>query len=885
MSRRLIELVALMTILAGGARAQEAGLPEERVSAYLDGLALDDLLGVHLREWMSRAGEDERAQIAERLASLYTRQLAGATSDEQRATIEARSRALLDAIPEGDLFDLRISLAIAIYLPGEAIAERARLALATDEEIRRAIATLEGVRESMLRVGAASDREIAVLERRERAASESVRAEAVEGLGEARRVRSLSRYYAGWAGYYGAFLRGDETEAAQAVRDFGFLLDSSEQRPTIERLPKRLLRFEHVSRAAIGVALCFSLEERHSEAMRWVSALAQAPELAPEARDQLRSATMVVVASASEWGALSDLIGQRRRSGRQPVALPEGEARLLAVLALNALRDGGLSRSDASKAEALAKIAVGDLSASGSVAHVLDLASRYEDLPIGDEGFIFRYAMGLRQYRDARERHGAMGRDDSRPTEDQATIREYARAAETLTRALESGDARRYPAQMGECRLTLGLSLFYSGELTLAARELEKAGESEVARVRDEAEWMRVVALDAGVERGDETLRDQRDAAAGEYLRLHPRSNRAALLVMRLAEATLVGDAQAAEILSSVPPDAPHAGAARRHLARLLYRLYRNASPDARAGAGARFLGVALPLIDEDERVAISSREAESEEAARALVVRVRQVLDVVLGVETLDVRHAERAIAVLERVAQSRGMDLDSMEDELLYRRLQIAIRKDSSSEVESLLTRLGEMGGRYNVAADRLMYREALIAWATPPRKGDEARRMVRFGSRVVESLGESDPGLLRDSTLSVMDSVAEAAEYLARSEDDSAMAELALSLDQRILDAGRRSASSLKRVAQLGEIGGQIERALDAWLLLMGGADEGSVVWYEARYHSIRLMLLLDPARARGAMDQYRVLHPGAAPPPWDERLRALEAQIRQAPGGGG
>ena len=262
MSRRLIELLALLTLLGGSVRAQEAGMPGERIGAYLDHLGLDDLLGTHLRERMSQANEGERVVIAERLGALYTRQLAGATTDAQRALVESRSRALLETIPEGDLFDLRISLAIAIYLPGETVAERARLALATDEEIARALETLRGVRDSMLRVGGASEREIAVLERRERAASESVRQDAVQGLEEARRVRSLSRYYAGWSGYYTALLEGDADGATAAIRDFGFLLDSTEQRPTIERLPKRLLRYEHVSRAAIGVALCFSLEQR-----------------------------------------------------------------------------------------------------------------------------------------------------------------------------------------------------------------------------------------------------------------------------------------------------------------------------------------------------------------------------------------------------------------------------------------------------------------------------------------------------------------------------------------------------------------------------------------------------------------------------------------------
>ena len=885
MCRRLTEILVLLALIAPFARAQEASSPDGRVAAYLERLALDDLLGAQLRERLSRAGDEERSQIAERLARLYTVQLTAATNERRRAQIGARSRALLDAIPDGQLFDLRVSLAIQLYLPAEEIAERARLSLATEEEKAGAIETLLDVRDSLTVVAETSDREVAVLERRERSASDSVRREAREDLGVARRIRSRSRYYAAWSGYYAALLGGAEDDAARAVRDFGFLLDSSEQRPTIDRLPKRLLRMEHVARSAIGVALCFSLEQRHTDAVRWIDELARAPEFAPEAIGQLRSATMVVLAGASEWGELSDMVARRRRAGAQVVALSEGEARLVAVLTLDALREGGLARTERTYAEALARVAVGDLSASGSVAHVLDLATRYEDLPIGDQGFIFRYAMGLRRYAEAREHHGSIGQDDSRPTEDQATVRLYTDVSESFTRALESSDAGRYPAQRDECRLRLGLSLFYGGELVMASEKLARASESEIESVRDEAEWMRVVALDTGVEGGDESLREARDEAAGEYLRLHPRSSRAVLLVMRLAEVELVGDAQAAEILASVPPEAPYADAARRHLSRLLYRLYRASPGNRKSEAGSEFLAVALPLIDADVPVALGSAEPVGEQAAQALLVRVRQVLDVVLGVDSLDVRHAERAVSVLERVTSARSMDLSWLDDELGYRRLQIALRQDDGSEAERLLAELHMDDGHFARAADRLMYRRAVVAWAAPPRKSEEARELVRHGSRVAEVLSLEDPEIAQPASLSVLNSVASAAAFLATSEADAGMRELALSLDQRVLDAGRQSAGVLRRVAQLGELGGEVERALEAWLLLLSGTDESAVTWYEARHHSIRLMLLLDPSRARQAIDQYRVLHPGTAPPPWDERMRELEAQIRLAPGGGG
>ena len=295
MCRRLTEILLALALLGAPALAQDS-TPDERVSQYLDHLGADELLGVQLRERLDAASGEERVLIAERLGELYTRRLGSARSDEERAEIEARSRALLEAIPEGDLTELRLSLAITLYLASEAVAERSRLAMASESEVAGAVESLREVRQSLLEVALLTEREIALQERRERAASETVREEAGAALADARRVRSLSRYYAGWAGYYTALLEDDRALVRDAVRDFGYLLDSTEQRPTIERLPKRLLHYEHVSRAAVGVALCFSLEERHAEARRWLDELAQAPEFSTEAVDQLRSAMIVVLA-------------------------------------------------------------------------------------------------------------------------------------------------------------------------------------------------------------------------------------------------------------------------------------------------------------------------------------------------------------------------------------------------------------------------------------------------------------------------------------------------------------------------------------------------------------------------------------------------------------
>ena len=58
-------------------------------------------------------------------------------------------------------------------------------------------------------------------------------------------------YYAGWSGYYLAFMTGNQALAEEALGHFGWLLNAEAgQPPEIERLPPETLRYEHVARAA-----------------------------------------------------------------------------------------------------------------------------------------------------------------------------------------------------------------------------------------------------------------------------------------------------------------------------------------------------------------------------------------------------------------------------------------------------------------------------------------------------------------------------------------------------------------------------------------------------------------------------------------------------------
>ncbi len=876
-----LALVAALALGAPAASAQEAGAPDEQVERYLRDQGFDELLGAQLRERLARAEGVERDRIAEKLGALYTRALVGADDPEDRALAERRARALLDAVPDGRLFNLRVGLAITMYQPAEEVVESWRLLLAGDDEADAAATTLRSVREVLDEVAILADREVIVLERQERTTSGAQRDRVRDELAEARRVRSLAHYYAGWSSYYIGLQGSAPEDAARAIAEFAHLLDTPERRPTTDRLPRRLLQFEHVARAAIGVALGYSLEGRDEDAIGWLETIDQSGMIPPSAESQMRSAWIVVLSEAGEWRRLEGIVSERRdRAG----ALDEGEARLLAVVALAALDGGALPGSARGPATTLATAAVEDLSASGSTSHVLDLASKFGSVPGAGDGFILQYAKGITAYREARDAHARSGQDPGRPAATQDLARRYDEAAAAFERALDAPDAGRHADDRAACRLRLGTSLFYAGELRRAADVLAEVAEGPDVDASAEAAWMRVVALDLLAVDGGEAELAERDDAAEAYIRAHPRSDRAATLLMRLADVELLGDRQAAEVLASVDPASPLAGAARRHESRLRYRVFRATSADERPEAAARFLAVAEPLLDEDLETATTGEEPGASEAAEALMVRARQVLDVVLAVDSIDVSRAERAIRVIETLASKRSQPLDALHAELTYRRLQIALRRDDSGGVEALLATLDEEGGRFADAAHRLLYARAAEDWAAPPGRDEEARRVVRHGTRVIEQLRKTDSDLVGPTTLGVMDTVASACEHLYESLGDEAARDLALELDRRVLEAGRRPEGVLRRRARLAESAGETAEAIESWLTLMAGLREGSAPWFEARHESIRLMLVAEPARALEAIGQFRVLHPGPLPPPWDERFRDLEARVRLAPAPG-
>ncbi|MCC6661191.1 MAG: hypothetical protein IT437_09930 [Phycisphaerales bacterium] len=850
------------------------------IEQYLAARGLKELLAAHLLHELRQAPGDARMGIAERLGKVYVELLDAAATPEAREKWRQRSVELLQAVPEADSFDLRINLTRVPYRRAEDIAEAARLRLATPEEVQEALGILRTSGATFRDIGLKVHRRVDALERRESSARDDLPADAQAALADARRLRSLAMYYAGWSHYYLAFLEDKPQPVEDALAEFGWIVGGGDAKPaSVERLSANLLRFPHVARAAIACAMCESLRGNDNTALRWLDAVQQAEDLPPEIAEQLVPRRLDVLCRARRW-ADCELLVRRTRNAAKNQTLPVGIARLLAVLTLDALEQDRVLPLARDTVQKLSDLAVTDLIALGEVRQVLDLASRYGTATLSKDGFIPNYVRGLQAYDRARKAHAQSGANVEEPSAEDAVRNAYAQAADTLAVAVADPEAARFAGEAANAGLVMGLSRFYAGDLVLAADQFDRVFRASTdAKQRDEALWLATVALDKAVAGGKPSLKERLDSTATLYLKTFPTSVRAAQLLIRLSGSSLLSEEDAVTVLMGVPRDSAVYEAARRQAATLLYVVYRRSRGPAKDAAAIRFADLAEEAIGFDRARIEDKDEAVSHEATRNLVTRVRQVLDATLGMSVPDLERADRVLGLLDAAAAYRSLDLSAVKDELTFRRLQVALARGDTKAVTRHLDELYAVGGRFADAAARILYKRASASWS--PGDPASAREVVRHGLIVVGQFRTDAKTVLDPPVYSLYNTVAEAAAQLWDADHDAAMRDAALRLDRTLRAAGASTASVLGRLARLSESAGDIPTALDSWRSLLRGLPEGGAAWYEARYQSLRLLAIGDPVRAREAMDQHKLLHPDMGPEPWGSRLRELDAAIPAAP----
>ena len=122
-----------------------------------------------------------------------------------------------------------------------------------------------------------------------------------------------------------------------------------------------------------------------------------------------------------------------------------------------------------------------------------------------------------------------------------------------------------------------------------------------------------------------------------------------------------------------------------------------------------------------------------------------------------------------------------------------------------------------------------------------------------------------------------VANAAAVLWRHGHDESMLQRAVELDKGSLAGGARTLDVLRRLAELAEPAGDAGTSLDCWRELAAALPQGEGEWFEARYHTLRLLWMSEQPAAVEAMRQLKVLYPKLGPEPWGEKLRALDLKM--------
>lgn len=870
--------ITVAVLLAGFAGRADAAPLDERLDAYLEQHELLTLRAHTLEKRLPGAALAERGKLLLDLAGTYEELLKRLPQDKQ-AAIRDRCRVLLRENPRPELDAIRVDLLKAEYLEAEAAAERARLKVTAESDAVATVGTLKRLAAEFSEVAQQATARVRQLEAQEQGRGDSSFTDASElkaQLADARRVRSLARYYSGWSACYAAQLLGDRGYANEALLQFGALLNALERRtPTLDRLPKTLLVHEHVARAALGAATCFAVGGNDAEAIRWLDEISTAEGVPKAVLDQVLTRRIVVLARSSRWAELSRWV-DRARAPLGKVAGPLEPADALQLAAVTLEGADGPEKDGTEARLALSRVALGDLITRGQTAAVVQLAKRFGTGVLASNGFVSQYVRALQAYDGARAKHGGVPTEPSSVAEAKVGYRE---AAELFLAASKADDAARFPKDVSGAGQSAALAWYYAGDFIRAADQFEAVAKQAAAEQRQSLTWSALVALDRAVEGGNAGARDRRDELAAVFIAAFPASEQAAKLLLRRAGAGKVPEAQVVATLLGVGADSPIRTEARRLAASILFKMARSAN---RAEAD-ELIGQFLKVTDEVYPFARDAAVAASGEKRAALAERavllLRQQIEMALAASSPDSGRASRGLQELRRLSELCDYSIEGLADELRYRELQVELIEKDGAAVERLAGNFGESRSIFAESARELVLRHFIERARAAPTDDGAARLVMKYGESVVAALDAKQATSAKANVF--RDEVAGAAWVVFRATGDVAARDIAVRIDRTMYERGGRFTSSMRRLAELSEHAGDAALALECWTALASGLPDTSAAWFEASYHAIRLLRATDVTRARDAIKLLELSHPALGPEPWATKLRALRIELFPGP----
>jgi len=840
------------------------------VAAYLERHGLKQLLAVHLQQQMQSAQGEQRDQLAIRLARLYAELLEQIDDPILRTTIEQQSIELLGDVPDRHDDALRLALLRAQYRTVERVFEDHRLRLVNSDELSQAQSSLN---ELIPKLNDLLDQ----IERNHRALDQQLsKARGLEARTLSHRVdrtRALlneCRFLLAWANYYQAWLNDTREQAREAQFLFANVLQLPIDRMFPDEVSVDLRSREAIARAILGMALSKSRTASSDSALQWVQLLEH-----PRTFQPLRAQTPIwkifIHMQHGEFAHAHNIVRTYIES-QQDEPIDPVWLRLIAVHALESI-------DTEPQALSLARFAMAELTASGKLDQVLNIADRYGTEALGDRGFAAHYVSGVLTYNTARREHGS-----NKPAEDDQVIDLYTKAIEKLTAALQTGGTSQYPTAMADAQRLIAWSTYYLGRYRDAADAFQQASARLDPQQAPDALWMAVVCLDELSQSSPSpTVAEELRQTADRFLEQYPSSQYAPKLILRRAMHAEQPSETQIEQLLSVPPESDVYRSARQQAANMLYQLFRSNQPPARQQWGMQYIDVAAPLLRSDQ-LQLGVPDAEID--INVLVNRCRRLLEVALyqGVERVDA--AQTALSTLDLIDENNFADVDQYESELEYRRTRLrALAGDltGATRLADTIWKRDETSRWADLAA-RVVLHEATARWKQAQQNNRFDRQalnlVIQYGRRIVQRHEQSD-GTLDARTLSAYrGTLAEALKRRWEVDGGADNAEAALQQINVLLQTQPNNRRFLRAAGLLAEAADRPQRALQCWRRIVSGTDEQAEGWYEAKYHVIKLLIQLDSAKAREVMDQHKHLHPEYGPPPWDAKLRELDERLDEA-----
>ena len=863
-------LIACAALLAPAAPSSADELLD-----FLESRGLDAMATVQLERLAESATGDERAQLLDRLADTFARLLDATDESSELARLLARADNLAERLEKSPKADnLRVAAARARYRSAARVAESVRAGMPGDANGAAELLTQQV--EVLLEISERAEKRANEIDRRidpdKTMLAERRRAERDAQSG----LSGVARYLAAWSLVYRGFLRDEPKDSARAASIFLPMLGARDQRLLPSEVSEPLRADELFASAILGLALAKAPNAGFGEAERWM-ALLDYEDTHASVRDARLGWTMIAALEARSFGAAREYLAK--------IAPRDDAANWARVAASRAVEKG---KGDADAA-ALLRESIALLAARRELQAVRDLVKRYSEDILGDDGagFLRAYVRGVQQFEDAQAAIKGAGQD--REKLGSPSVRGPASdAAASLAEALKAEDAKQYPEAMRECQLMLAWSLRGAGSFADAAAAFDRCAADSVGDRAEQALRMAAISFDdARRETGDAA---ERQRCAGElvkrvdaFLARFPSSDAVPELLVR--KVSVVDEPVTADVeaLLAIPPESREWLASRKQALDALYRLFRSGK-EAREPTGRRYAGVLAELpVDPSTGLPASSASI------------ARQALEVLLSQEVRAVQAAVGLISALEAAGKDGSFDLREAEEEIQYRRLQIAILSDRWADVEALIApfekpeatkiwadaalRLAIRGAesRRRATAVGAAERDAFVA--TILRAGDAVfERSGGFAEALGGKAGESGPmgqvaGVLLDARLE-----------LVRATNDGRQAARGLELVEVLLKKRPNDGSLLGAAATFAEAAGENERAAEFLRALVGGLPPRTEPWFAAKVQQMRVLAKLSPERARTVLAQYRTLYPDLGPEPHRSRIKEIAQQLGDEPKGG-